>query len=247
MKKLFIIILSLFFINPESFAQTIKLNDILDTIQSLNPTLKMYDAEIRSMDESAKGAKAWMPPTLSTGFFMTPYNPDLWHRQGDGVTGMGQYSIAAEQMIPNKSRQNAEFKYMSNMSSVEKEKKGASLNELYADAKRNYYEWLIIKKKLSILDDNDKLLHFMIANAELRYKNGLEKISAYYKAKAALGSLESMRLMLQNEVRQKRIVLNTLMNLPDKNKEYDIDTLYSVKDYSDFVLDSPLFVNSRSD
>ncbi len=228
-------------------AQTLNLNAILDTIQALNPTLKMYDADIRSMDEAAKGAKAWMPPTLSTGFFMAPYNVNFWRKQGDGATGMGQYSVAAEQMFPNRSRLDAEYKYMSNMSTVEKEKKSASLNELYANAKRNYYEWLILKKKLSILDDNDKLLHFMISNAEIRYKNGLEKISAYYKAKAALGSLESMRLMLQNDIRQKRIALNTLMNLPDKNGEYEIDTLYSVKDYSAYIPDSSDVFRSRSD
>jgi hypothetical protein len=37
------------------------------------------------------------------------------------------------------------------------------------------------------------------------------------------------------------------MNLPDKNKEYDIDTLYTVKDYSTYIFDSSLFINSRSD
>ncbi|MDR3716799.1 MAG: TolC family protein [Puia sp.] len=247
MKKSFMIVLALFIVTAQTKAQTVKLDDILDTIQALNPTLKMYDADIRSMNEAAKGAKAWMAPTLSTGFFMTPYNAGLWRKQGDGAAGMGQYSVAAEQMIPNKSRLDAEYKYMSNMSTVEKEKKGASLNELYANAKRNYYEWLILKMKLSVLDGNDQLLHFMLSNAELRYKNGLEKISAYYKAKAAVGSLESMRLMLQNDIRQKRIALNTLMNLPDKNREYEIDTIYSVKDYSAYVLDSPEFIGSRSD
>lgn len=249
--KKFILILSLFFTAMQLRAQVVKLNDILDTIQALNPNLKMYDAEIRSMDETAKGAKAWMAPEVGTGFFMTPYNTSLWSKSkspdGETQTGMGQYSVAVQQMIPNKSRLNAEYKYMSSMSSVEKEKKGATLNELFADAKRNYYEWLIIKKKLTILDDNEKLVNFMISNAEIRYKNGLEKISAYYKAKAALGSLENMRLMLRNEIKQKRIALNTLMNLPDKNQEYDIDTIYSVNDYSAYIFDSSLFINSRSD
>ena len=242
---------SLFYPDRIKAQYQLQLSSILDSIQTLNPSLKMYDAQIRSLNETAKGAKAWMAPELSTGFFMTPYNTSLWNKSkgsdGQTQTGMGQYSIAAQQIIPNKSRLNAEYKYMSTMSTVEKEKKGASLNELYADAKRSFYEWLIIKKKLSILDGNEKLLNFMISNAEIRYKNGQEKISAYYKAKAALGSLESMRLMLQNEIKQKRIVLNTLMNLPDKNEEYDIDTLYSVKDYTAYIFDSSLFINSRSD
>lgn len=115
------------------------------------------------------------------------------------------------------------------------------------ELKKAYYEWLIISKKLSVLDQNEKVLNFMISNSEIRYKNGLEKINAYYKAKAAIGSLQSMRLMLQNEIKQKRIFLNTLMSRPDKNEEYDIDTSYSIRDYSPYAFDSSLFINSRSD
>ena len=54
------------------------LNDIIQTIDSANPTAKMYDAQIRSMDEAAKGAKGWMPTEFGTGLWMTPYNPKLW-------------------------------------------------------------------------------------------------------------------------------------------------------------------------
>jgi len=240
--------ITVFSILPANAQRPIGISSILDSIQASHPFLRMYDSEVRSLDEAAKGAKSWMAPEFSTGFFMTPYNPSLWRKGNNGETaGMGQYSIAGQQIIPNKSRLNAEYKYMSTMSTVEKEKKGATLNELYADAKRSYYEWLIISKKLGVLDQNEKVLNFMISNAEIRYKNGLEKISAYYKAKAAIGSLQSMRLMLQNEIKQKRISLNTLMNRPDKNEEYDIDTSYSIRDYSSYTFDSSLFINSRSD
>ena len=53
---------------------------------------------------------------------------------------------------------------------------------------------------MAILHQNEKLLDFMIRNAEIRYKNGLEKISAYYKAKAALGNVQNMRLMFENDI-----------------------------------------------
>src|SRR5437016_3985998 len=59
-------------------AQTIKLNDILDTIQQQHPSAKMYDAEIRSLDEAAKGARSWEAPEINTGFWMTPYNTGFW-------------------------------------------------------------------------------------------------------------------------------------------------------------------------
>ena len=45
--------------------------------KSISPDLKMFDAQIRSLDEAAKGARNWEPPELSTGLWMTPYNPNL--------------------------------------------------------------------------------------------------------------------------------------------------------------------------
>jgi outer membrane protein TolC len=142
--------------------------------------------------------------------------------------------------------QNAEQKYMQSMSSVEKEKKGATLNDLYAQAKKNYYQWIVIEKKLNVLSQDEKILDFMIKDAELRYKNNLGKISAYYKAKASLGNIETMRVMLQNEALQRKNVLNTLMNR-DKSVLIEIDTNYVIKDYSSIQLDSTAFINSRSD
>jgi outer membrane protein TolC len=226
--------------------EKLKLDEIFSVITNNHPNLKSFDAQIRSLDEAAKGAKNWEPPRVSTGLWMTPYNPGLWSKQNDGSTGMGQYMISGEQMFPNRKMQNAEQKYMQSMSSVETERKNAGVNELYARAKQNYFQWVVIKKKLAVLDRDEKILDFMIKNAELRYKNNLGKISAYYKAKAALGNIQSMRIMLENELTQRRISLNTLMSR-DKTILFDIDTTYTIKDYSSTLFDSTTFVNSRSD
>lgn len=229
-----------------SKGQIMKLDAIIDSIAVLHPVVKMYDNEIRSMDEAAKGARSWMPPEFTTGLWMTPYNPSLWKKSDMGETGMGQYMLGGQQMFPVKKKQDADAAYMEAMSSVEKEKKNATLNELINDAKQSYFEWVILKKKLSILERNEKLLDFMIKNAEIRYKNGLEKISAYYKAKAALGNLKNMRLMFESDIREKRIRINALMG---KNAlvDFDIDTAYNLNDYSNLAFDSTLFYSSRSD
>lgn len=226
--------------------QSVKLDAIIDSVKKSHPVVKMYDNEIRSMDEAAKGAKSWMPPEFSTGLWMVPYNPGLWKKGDMGATGMGQYMIGGQQMIPNKKKLNADAAYMETMSSVEKEKKNASLNELVNDAKQYYYEWLILKKKLIILSENEKILDFMIKNAEIRYKNGLEKISAYYKAKAALGNVKNMQLMFENDIREKRIGLNTLMGR-NAAIDFDIDSTYQFTEFSNLVFDSSLFYTNRSD
>ncbi len=232
-------------ISNDIIAQTLKLDAILDSITASHPVLKMYNNEIRSMDEAAKGARSWMPPQFGAGQFMTPYNVNLWHREGD-MPGMGSVMLSGEQMIPNKRKLDADETYMKAMSSVEKEKKNATLNELINDAKQFYYEWIILKKKLVILEQNEKILDFMIKNAEIRYKNGLEKISAYYKAKAALGNIKNMQLMFENDILEKRIRINALMGR-NAMIDFDIDTVYQLKDYSSVVFDSTLFYSNRSD
>ena len=228
-----------------SFAQTIKLDAIIDSVIASHPVVKMYNHEIRSMDEAAKGARSWMPPQFGLGQFMTPYNLGLWRKNGD-MNGMGSVMLSGEQMFANKKKLDADERYMKTMSSVEKEKLNASLNELINDAKQAYFELIILEKKIKILEQNEKLLNFMIKNAEIRYKNGLEKISAYYKAKAALGNLLNMRLMFENDIQEKFVRLNVLMG-KNEVRVFEVDTTYLLKDYTGIVFDSTLFYNKRSD
>ncbi len=225
--------------------KTTGLIEIIQRIDDANPAAKMYDAQIRSMDEAAKGARNWMPAEFGTGLWMTPYNPKLWKKGDNGATGMGQYMLSVQQMFPNKKKQDADAAYMEGMSASEKERKKFELNQLYADAKKNYNDWVIIKKKLSIINENEKLLNFMIKDAEIRYKNGLDKLSAYYKAKAELGNIMNMKVELENMINQKRIRLNTLMNR-NKFEPFEIDTTYAIKDYSSTSFDTTTIKN-RSD
>lgn len=221
------------------------LDNILDSITLVNPSLKAYDAEIGSLDAAAKGARSWMAPEISAGPFGTPYSPTYWDSK-NGAPGMGQITFGIQQIIPNPKRLNADSKYMSYLSKIERERKGAQLNELFAAAKANYYEWIVYKKQLTILNDNEKLLTYMIQSAELRYKNNLEKINAYYKAKAALGNVERMRVAVLNGIRQRQIIINTLL-FRDKNTLFDIDTTFQYKNYNQVNLDSTLFIQNRSD
>jgi outer membrane protein, heavy metal efflux system len=244
MKKYLLIIPAIVLSIAITTAQTVTLDSILNAIEISNPLLKMHNANIRSLNEAAKGARSWDAPELGTGFWMTPYNPSLWKKNIDGTTGMGQYMISVTQMIANKKQLNANEKYMEAKSSVNEQDKQAVLNELYAAAKKSYYTWMVVEKKLKILDENEKLLDFMSKSAELRYKNNLGKIDAYYKVKAALGNIENTRLMMNNEIRQQRITINTLMN-KNKQEVFRIDTVYSIKDYR--TVDSSYFIQTRSD
>lgn len=244
MKK-FIITGVLTLLYTATFAQQMSLPAVMDSIAANHPVVKMYNAEVRSMDAAAKGARSWMPPTVGAGLFMTPYNPKLWQRDGD-MLGMGSVAVSVEQMFPNTRKLDANENLMKAMSSVEKEKLYAALNENFQDAKKLYYSSIVLDKKLKVVKENEKMLDFMIRNAEIRYKNGLSKISAYYKAKAALGSSKNMQLMYENDLRVNRIRLNALMGRVAL-APLEIEPEYNLNDYSLETFGQDLFYQNRSD
>lgn len=244
--KRFQILIGLMLITTMAMSQKLlTMQEIQSAIQTNHPALKMLDAEARSMNEEAKGAYSWMPPELGAGFFQTPYDPGRW-KYMNGQPGMGAFMISAQQMFPNKKRQNAEFAYMNAQSSVELQKKDVVVNELLFTARKNYYDWIVLEKKLKVLDENEKLLKFMMQSAEIRYKNGLGKISAYYKAKAALANVENMQIMLQNEIVQRRIAINTVMNR-NTEEAFSVDTNYVWYGFNRAMFDSASIMKQRSD
>ena len=95
-----------------SKAQTLRLDTIIDSITASHPVVKMYNNEIRSMDEAAKGAKSLMPPEISTGLWMVPYNPSFWKKGDMGATGMGQYMIGGQQMLKKKKKRRKYFSFL---------------------------------------------------------------------------------------------------------------------------------------
>ena len=245
MKRIQIIIAFLLITWQAKSQNMLTMQEIQSAIQTNHPALKMLDAEARSMNEEAKGAYSWMPPEVGAGFFQTPYDPGRW-KSMNGQPGMGAFMISAQQMFPNKKRQNAEYAYMNAQSSVELQKKDVIVNELLFTARKNYYDWIVLEKKLKVLDENDKLLKFMMQSAEIRYKNGLGKISAYYKAKAALANVENMQLMLRNEINQKRIAINTVMNRSTETA-FAVDTNYVWNNFNRAMFDSVSLMKQRSD
>jgi outer membrane protein TolC len=246
-KELSIIVMAVGMAAASQGQTPMTLPDILTTMEKNNPGLKMYEAEARAFNEEAKGAYSWMAPEAGAGLFMTPYNTkEIKADPAMMKEGMGFFMISAQQMFPNRKKQDAEAAWMRSMSTVETEKKKVAYNELAYAVKKNYYEWVVLLKKQAVLDEGSRILDFMIKSAEIRYKNGLGKISAYYKAKAALANIDNMKLMLENDLRQKRIMLNSLM-YRKVDAELDIDTLYTWKDFPATVLDSAYLISRRSD
>lgn len=228
-------------------AQTMSLDSIVNTIKSNNSELEIYDSQIKAYNEYAKGAKSLDPPQVGAGFFMTPYDPKMWMPDAmNNSNAMGSFMISAQQMFMNPKKLNANASYMKSMSGVDSAMQKSMRNELISMAKMNYYEWMFMKKKLVVLNESEELLNYLIKATELKYTYGMDKLNSYYKAKAMLGEMQTMKVMVEQEIKQKIITLNTLMNR-DKNKLFDIDTSYVLKNYELNATDSSSIVKNRSD
>ena len=243
--KFILTVCCLFFSFSVMTAQKLTLEQVLNIIKTNNPQLKMYDSEIQSMDAATKGARAWMPPQVETGFYMVPYNTKMW--KADQMSpGMGSYMVGIQQMMPNASKLNANENLMNAMSAVESENKNYTLNQLNALAKTYYYEWIISDKKIKVAKDNLLLLEYMIKSMEIRYQYNMDKLPSYYKAKSQYATLQSEIIMLENDISQRKYMLNTLM-AQNKSEALEIDSNYQIKDFNFFETDLSTVINNRSD
>ena len=151
-----------------------------------------------------------------------------------------------EQMIPSAAKLKANYNYMNGMAPVEQQGKTAKKNDLFAMAKQNYFEWLILKKKDHLLAQTDSLLNYIIQVANLRYAYNKEKLNTIYKAQADLYELRNMEIMVVSDMKIKNVELNTLMNT-DKNFVFDIDSTVPANNYEYQISDTSLIASSRSD
>jgi len=220
----------------QTFGQVLTIDSVLSRIENNNPMLKMYDEQINAANNYSEMAKSWMPPTFSTGPWQAPYK-----NFSDGM-----WMITGEQMIPNPTKQKANYQFMQGMASIEQQGKAAKKNEMFAMAKTNYYEWIVLQKKYYVLMQTDSLLNYIVQVAQNRFTFNKEKLNNIYKSQADLFELRNMEAMLVGDMKMKNIELNTLMNI-DKSYEFDVDTSFKSYDYELQLIDTFLITTSRSD
>ena len=216
--------------------QRLSLDTVLARIAA-NPALQSYDSRIRAQDAYAGAAKNLDAPKISAGQYQTPYQLS---------PNSGSFMISAEQMFTNPAKLQAKENYMKGVSKLTAEEKNYMKNQLAAQAKQYYYDRIILEKKLIQLQNTQNLLDYMLKDANIRLTYGKEKLGNIYKAKADLYELQNTREQLNNDIRQKNIMLNTLMNR-DKQAEFSVDTNIELKEYEMAITDTASLAGSRSD
>lgn len=240
MKTKFQIIAMLFswFIYLPAKAQVQRLP--LDTVVARvadNPALQALVAKASAQDAYATGAKSLDAPKISAGQYQVPYQ---FSPNG------GSFMIQAEQMFTNPAKLKAKEDYMKGVSKATEADKDYLKNQLVAQAKQYYYERVVLERKLGLLNNTQSLLEYMLKDANIRLTYGKEKLSNIYKAKADLYELNNTRDQLNNEISQKNILLNTLMNR-DKQAVFSVDTTVVLNNYESTLADTATLAKARSD
>lgn len=222
--------------------QRLKLDSILSVIRQNNPMLQEYRYKAQALNEIAKGAKSWMAPMVGVGTFMTPYPGQTISDERD----KGSVMISAEQSIPNPAKLRANQQLLSSKASIEEAAGSFTFNELRSQAKTSFYEWLVLEKTLSILRENKEIIKLMHNIAKARYPYNQSPLGNSFKAEGRLYEVENMIFMTENEIIQKNIALNALMNLP-KDYRFRIDTTAHAFEPVELVLDTATLAERRSD
>ena len=119
-------------------------------------------------------------------------------------------------------------------------------NELRAQAKTSLLSMDGTGEEEESFKENEEIIALVLKIAQLRYPYNQSKISNVYKAEGRLQEVRNMILMNDNQIIQKNILLNQLMNVPG-DVRFSIDTLGQPREFILAVADTITFTESRSD
>ncbi|SFE84967.1 Outer membrane protein TolC [Chitinophaga sp. CF118] len=202
-------------------AQVLPLDTILQRVDKNNIMLQSYGLKAESYKYSADASTAWMAPMVGIGTFMTPYPGQVIMDDRD----KGSLMLQVEQDIPNPAKLNAKKKYIASQGNVERATRDITLNDMKAQAKRLYFNWIIAQQRIAVLHENEKIMVTMKKIEEVRYPYNQSQLSGVFKAKAKIEENYNMIRMQEGIIAKARSWLNSLMNAPG-NQEFEIDTAY---------------------
>ena len=222
----------------------ISLEKLLQQVETNYPAILQYQQNVQSWQAKAQGAKAWMPPTFSTGVMNFPYNLSMVKEKNDPMNWSG-IAFSIEQMIPNQTKLNAKRDYINSLAEVEKSKSDWTKNELRREAKILYYNRFVNQQKQKTLSESEEVLNLLLTTAEAKFSSNQSQLQTLYKAKARLAELKNMQYMLSGLIAESNIGMNILM-VRDVNTPFEIDTLIQPRNYSLATTDTANITN-RSD
>ncbi len=155
------------------------------------------------------------------------------------------YMTAVEQDITNPAKLKAREKYQLSRAAIEEAGRDMTFNQLRAQAKTAYYQWVVLEKKKAVLAESQRIMQFMLKLGKVRYPYNQSSLGSIYKAEGRIGEVENMLTMTNSEIEMKNIQLNMLMNLPPENR-FRVDTTVSAPELT-VLPDTASLSAARSD
>ena len=226
------------------FAQdslSLSLNAIITRIEKQNVSLESYELKAKSYDYKSEAATSWMAPMVGAGTYMTPY-PGQNPMEDD----RGSLMLQVEQDIPNFAKQKADKKAIISLGDIEYANRDMKMNELKAQAKGLYFNWLVALERIQVLRENEKIMQTMRDVEEIRYKYNQSQLGSIFNIDAKLDENQNMILMQEGEIAKSRAWLNSLMNQSD-DTYFSIDTSEQLVFIPQAVLDTASLAGQRAD
>ncbi|MGV3502747.1 MAG: TolC family protein [Adhaeribacter sp.] len=223
-------------------APVMTLDSVLQTINRRNPMLQMSEQKARAAEAMAAGAKSQMAPMLGAGMFMAPYPGTEAMDQRD----RGAFMVSAEQDLSHPAKLRAKENYLRSRSAIASAGRDLAFNQLRAQAKTAYYTWVVAEKRLARVQENKRIMTYMLKLARIRYPYGQASLGGVYKAEARLLEVENMEEMARNAISQQQVQLNMLMNRP-AGSPLSIDTLVALPTAVVPAVDTTALAGTRSD
>ncbi|MBL7872409.1 MAG: TolC family protein [Cyclobacteriaceae bacterium] len=233
----------LLLISLSGSAQVITLDSVLAAIDRQNPMLQQYDHKVSALNTYTEGATSWMAPMVGAGPYWYPYPGQKVMDERD--KGMFMFNI--EQDIPSPGKQHARKEYFNSRAGVEEQGRAIQYNALRSEAKMLYYDWLVLEKKLNVLNENERIVELMLKLARVRYPYNQGSLGNIYKAEGRLYEVQNMILETKSEIEEKGFRLKALMNDPS-DRVLKIDTTTNVSfDPNKLLYDTASLLSNRSD
>jgi len=188
--------------------ETLNLDSIFARMDRNNLQLQSFLLRAEGYKHQSEAATAWMAPMAGLGTFMTPYPGQPIMEARD----RGSVMLQVEQSIPNNNKLKAKKEAIAAKSSLEMAKRGIGYNELKAQARLQYYSWIMAERKIKVVDEALRLMETMKKIEEVRYPYNQSLLSGIFKAEARIQENRNMRLMYEGEIQKARYWLNGLMN-----------------------------------
>ncbi|MBX5438045.1 MAG: TolC family protein [Thermoflavifilum sp.] len=196
---------------PVGYAQTLDLQQILDSIDQRNASLRQYTYKQQASRNMANAAKAWPAPELGLGLTEFPY-PGSGKQESDMARKMPM--IRAQQMLPVFGRQRAEAHYYQSLIPVYADEQASLRNQLRMRARTAYVDIWIYEHQLSIVHEQEAQLHLLMDILEKQLAYNKAQPADIYRIREKLADLHNQGISLQSLIVENKAVLNGLMNKP---------------------------------